>query len=267
VGTAALLVLLASLAVAAWWRARGRASRQRRLRQLCWRAGLSFAPLDPWPDTTWLAHPLFAHARQGAENVVWGEHDDDVRVFDLWYEESTDDASRPTRRWATCAAVRIAVGGPRLRVVPRSIEGLPGVLDEEIRLELEEFDRRFRVECPDRRFAFTFLDQRMMEALLALPSDVTLDVDEDTLVLGRRSSRPSASCCCSRPPVPSSGTSRASSASCIRRNPIAGRTRHGGCRAGGAPSRRPARRGDVTEPGRPLRRTALSMSRSETAVR
>jgi hypothetical protein len=183
VGTAGLLVLLASLAVAAWWRARGRASRQRRLMQLCWRAGLSFAPLDPFPDTTWLAHPLFAHAREGAENVVWGQHDDDVRVFDLWYEESTDDASRPTRRWATCAAVRIAVGGPRLRVVPRSIEEPSGVLGEEIRLELEEFDRRFRVECADRRFAFAFLDQRMMEALLALPSEVTLDVDEDTLVL------------------------------------------------------------------------------------
>jgi hypothetical protein len=182
VGPAALLVVLASLVVAAWWRARARASRQRRLMQLCWRAGLAFAPLDPFPDTTWLAHPLFAHARQGAQNVVWCEHDG-VRVFDLWYEESTDDASRPTRRWATCAAVRIPVGGPRLRVVPRPIEDVTGILGEEIRLELEEFDRRFRVDCGDRRFAFAFLDQRMMEALLALPPEVTLDVDEDTLVL------------------------------------------------------------------------------------
>jgi hypothetical protein len=32
-------------------------------------------------------------------------------------------------------------------------------------------------------FAFAFLDQRMMETLLGLPSEATLDVDEDTLVL------------------------------------------------------------------------------------
>jgi hypothetical protein len=56
-----------------------------------------------------------------------------------------------------------------LRVVPRPIEDVAGILGEEIRLELEEFDRRFRVDCGDRRFAFAFLDQRMMEALLALP--------------------------------------------------------------------------------------------------
>jgi hypothetical protein len=180
-GVLALLAVLLGTAAAASWRRRRRADRQRRLLQLCWRAGLRFAPVDPFADTTWVAHPLFAHPCQGAENVVWDDGDD-VRVFDLWYEDTTDDRSRPTRRWATCATVRVPAGGPRLRVAPRTFEDL-GALGDEIRLELDAFDRRFRVDCEDRRFAVAFLDQRMMESLLGLPDDVTLDVDEGTLVL------------------------------------------------------------------------------------
>ena len=54
---------------------------------------------------------------------------------------------------------------------------------EEVRLELEAFDRRFRVETEDVRFAVAFLDQRLMEALLGLPEGVSVDVNEDVLLL------------------------------------------------------------------------------------
>jgi hypothetical protein len=181
VGALALLLILSAFAVAAWRRRRGREDRQRQLLELCWRAGLRFAPVDPFPDTTWLAHPLFAHPTLGAENVVWNGRDD-VRVFDVWYEQTSDDGSRPVRRWATCAAARLPIGGGRLLVVPRTIEDFVP-LGEEIRLELDAFDSRFRVRCDDRRFAFAFLDQRMMESVLGLPDDVVLDLDEGTLVL------------------------------------------------------------------------------------
>jgi hypothetical protein len=175
----------AALAVAAWgwWRARARASRQRRLMQLCWRTGLDFAPLDPFPDTTWVPHPLFSHARMGSGNVVWDrEANDGLRVFDLWYEDVTDEGARSPRRWMTCGAVPVPFSCPRLRVVPRGADDLAG-FGTEIRLELEAFDRRFRVECEDRRFAFAFLDQRMMAAVLGLPEGVALDANEDMLVL------------------------------------------------------------------------------------
>jgi hypothetical protein len=39
------------------------------------------------------------------------------------------------------------------------------------------------VESEDGRFAVAFLDQRMMEALLGLPGNVTVDVNEDVLLL------------------------------------------------------------------------------------
>jgi hypothetical protein len=181
VGVLALLVVLVAVAAVAWSRRRRRGRRQRRLIELCWRAGLRFAPVDPFPDTTWLAHPLFAHPRLGAENIVWDGHDA-VRVFDVWYEQASDEGSRPMRRWATCAAVRVPTDGGRLRVVPRTLDGV-ALFGEQIRLELEGFDRRFRVECDDRRFAYAFLDQRMMESVLGLPDDVVLDLDEGTLVL------------------------------------------------------------------------------------
>jgi hypothetical protein len=180
------LVLVGAVSAAAvwtWGRARARASRQRRLMLLCMRAGLDYAPVDPFPDTTWVPHPLFSHTRIGTENVVWDrEANDGLRVFDLWYEDVGEEGGRPSRRWMTCAVVPVPFSCPRLTVVPRGIEDVSG-LGSEVRFELEAFDRRFRVECEDRRFAYAMLDQRMMQALLGMPDGVSVDANEDVLVL------------------------------------------------------------------------------------
>jgi hypothetical protein len=64
------------------------------------------------------------------------------------------------------------------------VDEIAGALGRpEVRLELAEFDRRFRVEIEDGRFAISFLDQRMMEAILGLPERVIVDVNEDVLLL------------------------------------------------------------------------------------
>jgi hypothetical protein len=60
---------------------------------------------------------------------------------------------------------------------------LGGGLGREVHLELEAFERRFRVEADDPRFAVAFLDQRLMEAFLALPNGVSAEVGEGTLLL------------------------------------------------------------------------------------
>ena len=74
---------------------------------------------------------------------------------------------------------------PRLRIAPRDVvDDIAGALaGREVRLELEEFGRRFRVESDDAQFAVAFLDQRMMEAILGLPERVIVDVNEDVLLL------------------------------------------------------------------------------------
>ena len=153
---------------------------------LCQHAGLDFAPLDLRPDTAWLPFPMFAHPKHGTENVVWDRRlGEDVHAFDLWYVDPAGERGGGVRRTLTCAVVPLRSSCPRLRVAPLGV-----VYDvarpfggEEVRLELEAFDRRFRVETDDVRFAFAFLDQRLMEAFLALPEGVTADVNEDVLLL------------------------------------------------------------------------------------
>jgi hypothetical protein len=182
------LILIETMVALAgvWWRRRTGIDRQRRLMFLCRRAGLEFAPLDRSPDTAWLPFPMFGHPLHGTENVVWdGSGDGGVRAFDFWYQDSGDERALGPRRLFTCATVQLWFTCPRLRVAPRDpVDDVAGALGgHEVRLELDEFDRRFRVQSEDGRFAVAFLDQRMMEALLGLPGDVTVDGNQDVLLL------------------------------------------------------------------------------------
>lgn len=95
----------------------------------------------------------------------------DVRVFDYaYYEEYEDDNGRLHKRWEyfDCAMARHNGLWPVVRIskerlldkVAQSL-GLP-----DIELESEEFNRLFRVQCDDRRFATALVDPQMMEFLL-----------------------------------------------------------------------------------------------------
>ena len=184
------LIVYAVAAVVAgaigWWRWRRSASRQRKLMLLCQRAGLDFAPVDLFGDTAWLPFPMFGRQPNGTENVVWDrQRGPEIRAFDYWYEEPAPDRPVTPRRRLTCAVVPLGASAPRLRIAPRDLDDeLRSALGmREVRLELERFNRRFSVEAEDKRFAVAFLEQRMMEALLALPESVTVDVNEDVLLL------------------------------------------------------------------------------------
>jgi len=84
-----------------------------------------------------------------------------------------------------CAAVTLPFGCPTLEIRPR--EALDHVTDavtgSDVDLELEAFDRRFRVRASDRRFALAFCDQRMMRALMGLPPGIAVAVNEDRMLL------------------------------------------------------------------------------------
>ena len=167
-----------------WWRRAG--ARQRRLMLLCQRAGLDFAPMDRAPDTAWLPFPMFGRPKSGTENVVWErERGTAIRAFDYWYEDPAPDRPVTPRRRLTCAVVPLAFSARRLRIAPRDIaDEMKAVLGlREVRLELEEFNERFVVESEDERFAIAFLEQRMMEGLLALPDGVTAEAKEHVLLL------------------------------------------------------------------------------------
>ena len=180
------LALAVVALVVGWWRWRRGAARERRLMLLCQHAGLDFAPVDLFGDTAWLPFPMFGRAKSGTENVVWERaRGTEIRAFDFWYEDPAEDRPVTPRRRLTCAVVPLGASAPRLRVAPRDLEDdVRAVLGlREIELELEEFNRRFVVQTEDERFAVSFLEQRMMEALLALPDGVTVDVYEDVVLL------------------------------------------------------------------------------------
>ena len=181
----ALALVALALARVVWGWRRG-ASRQRRLMLLCRRAGLGFAPLDPFSDTAWLPFPMFGRPKHGTENVVWDRNaGPQVRAFDLWFEEPADEGGSGGHHRLTCAVLPLGASVPHLRIAPRDLaDDLRGALGmPEVRLELEAFNRRFVVEGDDQRFAVTFLEQRMMEALLGLPDGVTAETNEDVLLL------------------------------------------------------------------------------------
>jgi hypothetical protein len=181
------LVVAAAACVGAW-RMHRRRGRARQLMLLCHRADLEFSPIDPFPDTLWLPFRWLGEGRwTRAENVVWNRaHGDDVRVFDLLIEEepSHEGGPRAIRR-SVCAAVTLPFGCPTLEIRPR--EALDQITDaitgSDVDLELEAFDRRFRVRAEDRRFALAFCDQRMMRALMGLPPGIAVAVNEDRMLL------------------------------------------------------------------------------------
>lgn len=170
------------------WRALRRRDRARRLMLLCLAGDLEFSPIDPFPDTLWLPFRWLGDGHWArAENVVWNRAEgDDVRAFDLTIERAPaeDDGRGPVHRY-TCAAVALPFGCPRLEIRPRDAVGrvTDALRGTEIDLELEGFNRRFRVGGDDRRFAIAFCDQRMMRALIGLPEGVTVAVNEDRMLL------------------------------------------------------------------------------------
>jgi hypothetical protein len=180
-------VLVAAVAlVGAWWRWHRGAARQRRLMLLCQRAGLDFAPMDLFGDTAWLPFPMFGRPKHGTENLVWErERGEAIRAFDYWYEEPGEDRGVAPRRRLTCAVVPLGASAPRLRIALRDVDDeMRSILGlREIELELEAFNRRFSVQTQDERFAVAFLEQRMMEAILALPDGVTLEANGDVVLL------------------------------------------------------------------------------------
>ena len=170
------------------WRAYRRRGRARQLMLLCHRADLEFSPIDPFPDTLWLPFRWLGEGRwTRAENLVWNRADgEDTRAFDLMIETvpANEDLPRSVRR-LTCAAAALPFGCPQLEIRPR--DAISTVTDalagSDVDMELESFNRRFRVRTPDRRFAVAFCDQRMMRALMGLPPGVTIAVNEDRLLL------------------------------------------------------------------------------------
>jgi hypothetical protein len=144
--------------------------------------GLTYSAGDLYGSTQ-VAFPLFrAGDGRRVENVMAciGANGLDVRVFDYaYYDEYRDDQGRMHKRWDyfNCAMARHNGLWPivhisRERVLDKVAQSL-GLPD--IELESEEFNRLFRVQCEDARFATALVDPRMMEFLLTTEGRISFE--------------------------------------------------------------------------------------------
>lgn len=141
--------------------------------------GWAYAERDDRWTTRFQGAPFGTGDDRRASNVVTGEHDGRAFIaFDYHYEttEQYTDAQghRRTRTVShdySVIGLDLGVGFPHLWVTPEGFFGraIGRLLNRDIELESEEFNRAFTVTCEDRKFATDVLHPQMMEYLLALP--------------------------------------------------------------------------------------------------
>lgn len=162
-----------------WWLKK---KRLEELTQMAYQLGLGFSEYDS-EGLVGMPFVLFSKGDgRGVENVMFGTWQGlELREFDYWYyEESSDgDGGRSKTYYRfSCALAWFNAYCPGLSVTREDLVswvanrvGLP-----DIQLELEEFNRAFKVRCDERKFAFDFLDARMMQWMLGAGSGFSYEV-------------------------------------------------------------------------------------------
>ena len=171
VGVGAVLVGLF-----AWYGYIQAKKRRELLQQFALSQGWTWVPEDDGWVTRFTGMPFGEGDHQRAENVLQGTYRNRPMVaFDYSYEtESTDSQghrSTTTHRFAFCS-LGLSACVPKLELVPESAFGRLGTAlgMQDIELESEDFNRRYRVRCDTPKFAYDVLPPKTMEALLRRPA-------------------------------------------------------------------------------------------------
>lgn len=133
---------------------------------------------------------------RGTENELWGTWQGmPLREFDYWYyEESTDSKGHRTRSTYrfSCAVTEIDAACPPLTLGRENL--FSRIADaiglDDIEFELDDFNRAFNVKSGDRKFAFDFVDQRMMRWLLDADGAFSFEASGRWLLVSSRRRRP-----------------------------------------------------------------------------
>ena len=144
------------------------------LAALCQSQGWQFTGHDAWGlPHRWHGTPFDSGFDKHAENVITGEHQGHPLVaFDYSYKTQSRDSkgntTTTTHRYMV-VALGMPCALPELHVGPEGVFSRIGkaVGLEDIELESEDFNRAFRVRCPDPKLATDILTPRTMEMMLA----------------------------------------------------------------------------------------------------
>ena len=145
-------------------------------------AGLAFSAADPFSCAR-VAFPLFRKGDgQVVENVMWREGAELAsRVFDFaYYEVLPDDSGRDRRTYRrfSCAMVQVDGSWPDLSIGPDGLfeKALDLVGMGSIDVESDEFNRRFALRSPDRRFALALCDAAMIDFLIGGTNEIAFAI-------------------------------------------------------------------------------------------
>ena len=170
------LGFVAIFGLGAWW-SWSQAKKRRELLQ-------GFAASQGWHwverDDSWSMRfqgtPFGEGDNRKAVNILEGVFRDRPMVaFDYSYETHSTDSqghsSTTTHSFAICS-LAMPASLPEFDLTPEGMLGRVGTMlgMQDIELESEDFNRRFRVKCQDPKLAYDLLPPRTMEALLARPA-------------------------------------------------------------------------------------------------
>jgi hypothetical protein len=132
-------------------------------------------PEDDSLCTRWSGNPFGEGDHRRARDVVTGTTSHPFVAFDYSYETHSSDGkgntTTETHRFCV-TALELRAWLPTLQVTPENLLTRFGnaVGFDDIELESEDFNRKFRVHASDRKFACDVLSPRTMQALLASPA-------------------------------------------------------------------------------------------------
>jgi len=172
-----LPVAFAAIAVTAlWWGWHSAKKRREMLHQFALGNGWTWTHRDDACTQQFAGAPFGQGDHRRATNVLRGDFRGRPMVaFDYSYQTHSTDSnghrSTTTHRYAICA-LGLPASVPTFELTPEGFLGRVGTVlgIQDIELESEDFNRRFRVRCDDPKLAYDVLPPRTMEALLARPA-------------------------------------------------------------------------------------------------
>lgn len=170
------LAFFALVGLAAWWSWAQAKKRRELFMQFAAGQGWRWTPRDDGWTGRFPGTPFGDGDNRKALNVLDGPFRGRPMVaFDYSYETHSTDSkgnrSTTTHRFAICA-LSLPAALPTFELVPEGFLGRVGTMlgMQDIELESEDFNRRFRVRCDDAKLAYDLLPARTMEALLVRPA-------------------------------------------------------------------------------------------------
>ena len=167
---AAVLVIGASI-----WQYQRNKKRSEKLQQYALASRWSYVAEDDSQCQRWQRAPFNEGFDQRARNVMWGKfRGHDMLAFDYSYKTRSTDSkgntTTQTHRYRICS-IALPTYLPYLHVGPENVlTRLGNVMGmQDIELESEDFNRKFRVHAGDPKFAYDVLNPRTLQKLLTLP--------------------------------------------------------------------------------------------------